>query len=747
MSPSSIPAHRQSRSSSKSLIFSINSLFSLDRSIFKLLSINLWIRIFMIILMSISSTIFTHFVNEHYFGRLIGSFVDRSHSGIAGDVYLVDKHTIFFHNFSYNGFGSDVYLKAGSTSKPGPDGFIIPDELGRFHKLERYLHQNLLLTLPKQIPANKIRWISIWSKIFSRSLGDLQITNTIEVPEIKSLGPLLHTKNSVSAEKVLAIDDKTLQIKKLYYTINCIYCGFFVGTGTGPNSYRIQIPDENSSFSKLRNYYNEDIVLKLPRDLSLFFLDWFAIYDPNEKLSYGVVMIDKKLNVPPSMAFMLTYVSLFSNCETILPGLMHISWEIRKPDVYFQLEARVASNQYAAFGLSGSLKRSKMIGSDVFIAYYDAESNRVVLEDFTITTKSQCNVKTRTGVCQDRLVGGTNDLDLLMSSYIDGLIKVTFRRSIKTQDRMNDLPVLIHDASNFVVAAIGTLDTEKNPSYHTVALNTKYHRSKYRSINVLNFGRANNRRACQENLWRKVINEPANIFNIIADSQHLSETEIIYDLRPWPAEAIRTRGNYVFRVVIGPAGDPQQGYTSITGNESPSGLAFWINDLLIPELHVIRGHDYTFLIETGDNKTDRRHYHPFYITDSKDGGGSQLPDLLQSPTHRIYAGVIFRDGLADPSPGTGRYCELIETEKVNPTLIYSIEDYRKMLRLHCGKGNIGSFRWRPDDNTPDIVYYQSFTQKNMGWRIKVTSNGIQSMPSRNINILIIMIFIINAVRY
>ncbi|KPM04740.1 hypothetical protein QR98_0031940 [Sarcoptes scabiei] len=44
-------------------------------------------------------------------------------------------------------------------------------------------------------------------------LGDLQITNTIEVPEIKSLGPLLHTKNSVSAEKVLAIDDKTLQIK------------------------------------------------------------------------------------------------------------------------------------------------------------------------------------------------------------------------------------------------------------------------------------------------------------------------------------------------------------------------------------------------------------------------------------------------------------------------------------------------------------------------------------------------------
>lgn len=53
----------------------------------------------------------------------------------------------------------------------------------------------------------------LFVSLFQRSLGDLQITNTIEVPEIKSLGPLLHTKNSVSAEKVLAIDDKTLQIK------------------------------------------------------------------------------------------------------------------------------------------------------------------------------------------------------------------------------------------------------------------------------------------------------------------------------------------------------------------------------------------------------------------------------------------------------------------------------------------------------------------------------------------------------
>ncbi|OTF83541.1 hypothetical protein BLA29_014556, partial [Euroglyphus maynei] len=94
-----------------------------------------------------------------------------------------------------------------------------------------------------------------------------------------------------------------------------------------------------------------------------------------------------------------------------------------------------------------------------------------------------------------------------------------------------------------------------------------------------------------------------------------------------------------------------------------------------------RGHDYTFLIETGDKRTDKKHYHPFYITDSREGGD---PNNFPA-NYRVYAGVIFRnDGIADPQPGTGRYCELIESSKVDPAFIYSIEDYRKTLRLYCG---------------------------------------------------------------
>lgn len=62
------------------------------------------------------------------------------------------------------------------------------------------------------------------------------------------------------------------------------------------------------SFGQLRTYASEDIVLRLPRDLSLMYLDWFAVYDPQAKFSAGHVLIGRDLTLPPNMAFMLTYV-------------------------------------------------------------------------------------------------------------------------------------------------------------------------------------------------------------------------------------------------------------------------------------------------------------------------------------------------------------------------------------------------------------------------------------------------------
>lgn len=50
------------------------------------------------------------------------------------------------------------------------------------------------------------------------------------------------------------------------------------------------------------------------------------------------------------------------------------------------------------------------------------------------------------------------------------------------------------------------------------------------------------------------------------------------------------------------------------------GISWFINGLLIPEIHVVRGKSYTFVVEGGDNPEIPARYHPFYITDDPIGG-------------------------------------------------------------------------------------------------------------------------------
>jgi hypothetical protein len=50
------------------------------------------------------------------------------------------------------------------------------------------------------------------------------------------------------------------------------------------------------------------------------------------------------------------------------------------------------------------------------------------------------------------------------------------------------------------------------------------------------------------------------------------------------------------------------------------GISWYINGLLIPEIHVVRGKKYTFVVEGGENDVTPARYHPFYITDDPIGG-------------------------------------------------------------------------------------------------------------------------------
>jgi hypothetical protein len=50
---------------------------------------------------------------------------------VSGDVYAVDEYTFLLTNFNYDGNGADTFFWAGAANRPGPQGFIVPDEFGK----------------------------------------------------------------------------------------------------------------------------------------------------------------------------------------------------------------------------------------------------------------------------------------------------------------------------------------------------------------------------------------------------------------------------------------------------------------------------------------------------------------------------------------------------------------------------------------------------------------------------------------
>lgn len=55
------------------------------------------------------------------------------------------------------------------------------------------------------------------------------------------------------------------------------------------------------SLDPIRKYEGETITLELPGDMTIFNIDWLAIFDLETNTNFGSVLIPDGLNVPPSL--------------------------------------------------------------------------------------------------------------------------------------------------------------------------------------------------------------------------------------------------------------------------------------------------------------------------------------------------------------------------------------------------------------------------------------------------------------
>merc|ERR1712080_43860 len=173
-----------------------------------------------------------------------------------------------------------------------------------------------------------------------------------------------------------------------------------------------------------------------------------------------------------------------------------------------------------------------------------------------------------------------------------------------------------------------------------------------------------------------------------------------------------------FKARMGPTGG-ERGYQAITGQPS-WGIAWYINDRLIPEIYVKRGQTYTWAVEGGSDPSNPARYHPLYITDSPAGGFHQKTSE-ERKKEKVYAGVEYKaDGEPYPT-AAGRLCEYKSSSPDAAKNSETFSEFFSTLRLSCEVGKPATLTWVVDAATPDTVYYQCYTHNNLGWKIHVTN--------------------------
>ncbi|KAF7634258.1 hypothetical protein Mgra_00006335 [Meloidogyne graminicola] len=167
--------------------------------------------------------------------------------------------------------------------------------------------------------------------------------------------------------------------------------------------------------------------------------------------------------------------------------------------------------------------------------------------------------------------------------------------------------------------------------------------------------------------------------------------------------------NFTFQ--LGPPGGIR-GHKSMR-NVSKSPPYVWYVNGYLADIYLKRGITYTFIVEGGQNSSIPELYNPLYLTDSIYGAFSKL-----SNSEKKHA-------IKYTQEESGRLCRWLEdvTGGENFADKYdSFVDFRETLRLECDDSDEpGILTFTPGINTPNVLYYASYSNYQMGGRILIVN--------------------------
>ncbi|KAB0794806.1 hypothetical protein PPYR_11645 [Photinus pyralis] len=714
-----------------------------------------------------------------YLGKFIGK-LSELHHGVSGEVYAIDARTLHLKDFTYDGQGPAAYFYAGNTRAPGAGGFRLTDENGNPEVIRRYRKENVILTLPEGKTLNSIKWFSVWCEEFTVNFGDVKIPRNFDYPRPRKIDALRGV-HGVSSDNIVIVDAQTLLVPNLSYDGEAPDAKFWVGRGPKPSPQGVRVPDENGKEEPLRRYDRKTVVLTLPGDLTVFDIGHFGVWCEAFTVDFGHIQIPGNLNVPPSLRMLGVSPQSKLNCEVLYDDLaFEVRWAVAGDSIVLQLVSKLEDREYMSFGLSGDDSQTAMVGGDVAVAWVDKETLKGYAEDYYLDAKSQCSG--RTGSCPDtRLEDNTNDIHPLNAAMVNGYSIVTYQRPLRASDPYDK--TIYTNRSQPIIWAIGPLNQRDEVSFHSrwtkkdhfidfgrpakwncpmpetdqppMKIVTPLHQTpKYQDVtnppeDYTEAPPSRTRKPQQRrrgestrgsdsvakdserstSKTRQNVRRGQTTSNSVEKPKPVPTPAPVAKIAPWDIPPIQCYEpeDGVFYAQMGPTGG-KRGYPAITGHVG-WGISWYINGLLIPEINVVRGQTYTFVVEGGLDPEVPAKYHPFYITDDPIGGYEHKTPEERAKI-RIFAGArVDRDGVVHPT-GVGRLCNWTPQGDREADDFESFGAYQRTLELKCDQGEPGVIQFTPNRNTPDTVYYHCFTHRYLGWKINVLDScDVEGAPS------------------
>ena len=644
--------------------------------------------------------------SAEYLGRFTRNGANTQHA-LAGHVFFdASNRRIFVAGLNLDSNAPAAYMWLSLTTNPTASG-VRAGYNGGYGRVDGVSNLDVNVTYPSGGVNTDYRSLSVWCQDFSVSFGHVEIPVVSDSFACSTSGAVMlgnsPASHSVSAN-VYVLGPNTIGLKSLNFDGNAPATWYWAGTTSNLNNGFI-VPDHTGSLAKLGTLNNANIFITLPTDYDVCNTNFISLYCVQAGVSFGELFIPASFGCSDCPAICKTVVTQASvptfQCQDLgSTEQMEYRYDPTNSLVTFKfLTCNMEANQYFAFGLSASSSGVSMApNGDVVVCQYST-TGEVDCSDYDLTIRSQCALFNgdSNGACPDTVfAGGVNNYINTQVETVDGLTTFTTTRAVTTTDS-HDKPFTPGTPQYIIWARGGTFTSYTDERW--VLRHAPSDRISAAAPIQIDYASDS---TCSQPLQCQTVTPPP--------------------ASPWviPPLCIDSQNSEI-QAAIGNTGG-RQGYEAITG-QAGWGIAWYLNGLLIPEVYVLRGTTVTFLVNGGENPAESARYHPFYITDSYQGGINVLVQAGQPITETVIAGLDYNSVAETISNLTvGPYCEWMETAG-NGDSFSTFEEYQATLQYSCsGNATSGSFEWTPDSGTEDLLYYQCATHRLLGWKIRVVDS-------------------------